>query len=420
MRKLALFALVLCALPAMAQFPYLPLSQSDGPVVAGGQASNTCTTSQNVTAGQMEIVFTQWYASASPTGASSTLISSGNWHQALNHNSYPSYGGEAIYVGFAGSGGATDTITVSVSGSTYQSTTCAVLPAYYSTTLDATPACTNFSSGTSETTPTLTTSYNNSLLLYLSLGGANASGFAPATAGVAFIGFQNGNDAIASAMQVAGVAGTYSMTWNVYDPSTATVCIAALKLANTGITFTTPASLPDSIVGNAYSYTPLVVGGQGAVTWSKTAGSLPGGLSLNSSSGAITGTVSGSTGVFSFTLQATDGTNTNTQSATIKIGPALNTPTVHCSAHSTVFSTGSLTCNPVTAGDTLIVLGGVGLVTGHTSTFGFYCTDTCGSSFNIARFDYTGNGNRQLLRHQRGVGWDGCLFWIGHNHMRCC
>jgi uncharacterized protein YhjY with autotransporter beta-barrel domain len=70
-----------------------------------------------------------------------------------------------------------------------------------------------------------------------------------------------------------------------------------------------PASLPNATQGAAYSQTGSATGGTGPYTYSVTAGSLPAGLSLNSSSGAITGTPAAS-GPSSFTIQATD-TNGN-------------------------------------------------------------------------------------------------------------
>ena len=402
-RVLLIIAMALCALPCAAQYLYVPVSQSDvGPTGTTGGAWSTCTTSQNVTIGQMEFVWTQWYGTTNNPSVSSTLVgSSSNWTQVLLDNGYSSGGqAAAIYVGFAASGGATDTITASTSGATYQTTTCAVLPPNWSTTLDGTPSCTVIPGNPStQVTPNITTSYNNSLLLPMITGGHNSSAFAPANIGVSYyLGFKAANDAIGNAVQVAGAAGTYNMTWNTYNPgSGGMVCIAALKLANTGITFTTPTSLPDSIVGNAYSYTPLAVGGQGSYTWSKTAGSLPGGLSLNSSTGAITGTVSGSTGNFSFTLSVTDGTNTQTQNATIKIGSSLNTPTVHCTNVASAFNTASLVCNPVTVGDTIFAQGGGGTSSGNTSTFAFYCTDSFGTVFNVARLDYIGFGSSDFF-----------------------
>jgi hypothetical protein len=60
------------------------------------------------------------------------------------------------------------------------------------------------------------------------------------------------------------------------------------------------------MIGTAYSQTIGVTGGAGALTFSIPGGSLPTGLSLNSSTGAITGTPTGATGTTSFTVKVTD------------------------------------------------------------------------------------------------------------------
>jgi hypothetical protein len=73
-----------------------------------------------------------------------------------------------------------------------------------------------------------------------------------------------------------------------------------------------PASLPNGSQSIAYSQTVSASGGTGTYTFALTAGALPTGLSLNGSTGAITGTPSGS-GLSNFTVQATD-TNGNTGS----------------------------------------------------------------------------------------------------------
>jgi hypothetical protein len=58
---------------------------------------------------------------------------------------------------------------------------------------------------------------------------------------------------------------------------------------NPGLLITT-ASLPEVTVGAAYAQTATATGGTGAITWSVASGALPAGLTLNPSTGAITGT----------------------------------------------------------------------------------------------------------------------------------
>ena len=75
------------------------------------------------------------------------------------------------------------------------------------------------------------------------------------------------------------------------------------------LTITTPAgsALPSGSVGSAYSTSLDATGGTGAQTWSVTSGALPNGVSLNPSTGAITGTPQvGSNGTHSLTVRVQD------------------------------------------------------------------------------------------------------------------
>ena len=79
----------------------------------------------------------------------------------------------------------------------------------------------------------------------------------------------------------------------------------------------TTTSLPDGVVGSAYSATLQATGGNGSYTWSILSGSLPDGLSL-SSMGEISGTLT-TVGTFSFTVEVTDGELSDSQALTIKV-----------------------------------------------------------------------------------------------------
>ena len=76
------------------------------------------------------------------------------------------------------------------------------------------------------------------------------------------------------------------------------VIIAAAIVVN-------PATLPGGTVGSAYSRTVTTTGGTGTKTFSVSAGALPTGLSLNASTGVISGTPT-SAGSSAFTIRATD------------------------------------------------------------------------------------------------------------------
>ncbi len=81
----------------------------------------------------------------------------------------------------------------------------------------------------------------------------------------------------------------------------------------------TPLTLPNGSVNVAYSQTATQTGLTGAVTWSVSAGSLPTGLTLNTTTGAITGTPT-ALGTANFTLQVAQGSCTATRAYTVVIG----------------------------------------------------------------------------------------------------
>lgn len=149
----------------------------------------------------------------------------------------------------------------------------------------------------------------------------------------------------------SGAAGSqsFSVTNNQFSGS-GNAWIVTADCYKTPLAIATVA-LPDGSTSGAYSATLVTTGGTGSSrTWSVSVGSLPGGLSLNSSTGAITGTPSG-TGTTSFTVQMTDGTNTVTQPLSIVVGSSFTTPTIV--QHSPI-THGPVTYS-ATAGNLLIV-----------------------------------------------------------------
>jgi Putative Ig domain len=96
-----------------------------------------------------------------------------------------------------------------------------------------------------------------------------------------------------------------------------------------GINITTTSPLPFGQVGVAYSATLAATGGIPPYTWSLANGStLPGGLALNASTGAITGTPT-ATGSFSPTFSVADSsTDTAAASLTLAVSPATITVSI--------------------------------------------------------------------------------------------
>ena len=128
-------------------------------------------------------------------------------------------------------------------------------------------------------------------------------------------------------------SGSYSFTVMVTDtvggtatkPTTLTV-VAAPSLAN-------PAP-PSGQVGVAYSDALSVSGGIGPFTWTVFGGSLPAGLTLNASTGLISGTPT-ATGLSSVTVKVTDANGksaTQTLSLTIAVGPLVINATANASS----------------------------------------------------------------------------------------
>jgi hypothetical protein len=113
----------------------------------------------------------------------------------------------------------------------------------------------------------------------------------------------------ASGLATAVSAGTTTISAGlsgVSGSATLAVQVAPLAISTT--------SLANGVVNVGYFATLTASGGTLPYTWSIAGGSLPAGLTLDASSGAITGTPSGA-GAFNFTVQVSD-TSTPVQSAT--------------------------------------------------------------------------------------------------------
>jgi len=129
---------------------------------------------------------------------------------------------------------------------------------------------------------------------------------------------------------------------------------AAALLGGPGPLAITTASLPTPVYNTAYSQTVATTGGTAPITFAVTAGSLPAGLTLHSSTGVIDGTPT-APGAYSFTVTATDALSTTASQAysgTI-VDPAMSITTT---------SLPNATCGSAYS-QTLAATGGAGVYT---------------------------------------------------------
>ena len=162
------------------------------------------------------------------------------------------------------------------------------------------------------------------------------------------------------------VANAAPLTFTVTDsgnPAQQQLANLTLTIASAPLTITTT-SLPSGQVGTAYNATLTATGGTTPYTWSLTSGTLPGGLLLNASTGAISGTPTAAVSATPLTFQVADsGTPEQQQLAnlTLTITPVSTIQYVspsHTVCTQTSSNTASQTCTlnaPTTAGDEVVV-----------------------------------------------------------------
>jgi len=136
---------------------------------------------------------------------------------------------------------------------------------------------------------------------------ATSGGTVPVTFSVSAGALPAGLSLAAATGVISGMAttpGAYSFTITATDNNSITASQAYSGTISAGLSITTT-SLPTPVAAVAYSQTVATSGGTAPVTFSISGGSLPAGLSLNTSTGVISGTPT-TPGAYSFTLTATD------------------------------------------------------------------------------------------------------------------
>lgn len=112
---------------------------------------------------------------------------------------------------------------------------------------------------------------------------------------------------LASSGTISGTptaTGTFNFTAQVKDSVGTTASQAYTVSIASPLTITTT-SIPDATVGVAYTFTLQASGGTAPYTWSISSGTLPAGLTLNSSTGVISGTPT-TAGSSTITFKITD------------------------------------------------------------------------------------------------------------------
>ncbi len=162
---------------------------------------------------------------------------------------------------------------------------------------------------------------------------ASSGGVAPVTWSITVGTLPAGLSLNASTGAITGTpttAGTSNITVQAVDSGTPSQTVTkALSITIIQQLVITTASLPAGAVNSTYNQTLQSTGGVASLTWSVSAGSLPAGLSLNSGTGAITGTAT-TASTSNFTIQAVDsGTpqQTVTKALSITINPPLSVTT---------------------------------------------------------------------------------------------
>ncbi|MGR4042715.1 tandem-95 repeat protein [Pseudomonas sp. 910_21] len=141
----------------------------------------------------------------------------------------------------------------------------------------------------------------------------------------------------------AGFSGADSFTYTATNangtssPATVTITVSAPSIS------LSPGSLSNGTVGTAYSASISASGGTAPYSYTITTGSLPAGLSLNTSSGALSGTPSAS-GTFNLTVTATDA-NSASGSQAYSITVAVQTPVANAVSASLAANSSA---NPIT------------------------------------------------------------------------
>jgi hypothetical protein len=124
------------------------------------------------------------------------------------------------------------------------------------------------------------------------------------------------------------VAGTFNLTVAVNDADSHRMSKAFALVINAPQLTLQVATLIDALMGQSFSYQPAAAGGRAPYTWAITSGALPAGLTLNVSTGLISGTPTAA-GSFAATITVRDADNRSANAnLPIKVTDPANVPAI--------------------------------------------------------------------------------------------
>ncbi|MCK9817524.1 putative Ig domain-containing protein [Pseudomonas sp. MAFF 302046] len=184
----------------------------------------------------------------------------------------------------------------------------------------------------------------------------------------------------------AGYSGADSFTYTASNgsgtssPATISITVSAPTIS------VSPSVLSAFIAGSAYSQTISATGGTAPYTYAITAGSLPAGLSLNTSTGVISGTPT-NPGAYNFTVTATDDnsvTSSRSYSGTVAAATIIVSPTTLSTLTVGTAFSNTLSASGGTAPYTFAITGGT-LPVGVSLSLGGVLsgTPTSGGTYNF-------------------------------------
>lgn len=168
--------------------------------------------------------------------------------------------------------------------------------------------------------PTITTNSFNSMIVSASFNQImSASGVGPFTWSASGLpaGLTMSSSGVLSGVPTTAGSGSAIITASNSGGSTNKTISWTVTASATAPVIASSPTPSNGQTGSVYSFTPGRTGST-PMTWGVTVGSLPPGLTINSSTGAISGTPT-TAGSYSFTLQATNSAGSDTQDFSITI-----------------------------------------------------------------------------------------------------